>query len=331
VTIYTRRQVVQGMGAVGVGLLAGCGRWPGQAPQPVRIFRVALLTIGESGASDRFREELRARGYVEGQNLVLDIREAEGATEHLAPLARELIELQPDVIATLGVAATQAARDATSTLPIVQLTGSDLVKLGLAASLARPGGNVTGLSGMVDALVGKRLEFLHEATGGMSRVAVLWSPAGPLAELQLEASQSAARARGLELQSLEVHSADALEGALQAATAAQAGGLLVLTVPLTANSRGRIGELAARNRLPAIFDRWSFVVAGGLMAYGPDTAAMARRGASYVDRILHGTTPADLPVEQPTKFDFVINLRTAQALGLAIPQHVLLQATEVIQ
>jgi putative ABC transport system substrate-binding protein len=325
----SRRQLVLGAGSA--ALLAGCGRLPWQAEQPVRVFRVALLSTGGSGAGDLFREGLRDRGYVEGQNLVIDVRDAGGATAELALLTQELVGLQPDVIATVGVAATQAVRNATSTIPIVQLSGSDLVKLGLAASLAHPGGNVTGLTGIVDALIGKRLELLHAAVGGLSRVAVLWSPAGPLTELQLEASQSAAWVLGIALQSLEVRSPEDLEHAFEAATARQAGGLLVLTVPFTTNLSSQIGELAARHRLPAIFDRRSFVAAGGLLAYGPDAVGQARRGASYVDRILKGTSPADLPIEQPMTFNFVVNLKTARELGITIPHEVALQITEVIE
>jgi putative tryptophan/tyrosine transport system substrate-binding protein len=233
---------------------------------------------------------------------------------------------------TIGTAATLAARNATSTIPIVQATGlADLVREGVVGSLARPGGNVTGLTAMAPELSAKRLELLGQAVSGLSRVSVLWNPADPYGSLLFEETEGAAQVLGIQLQSLEVRSLDDIVSQLAAATRARDGALVVLPDPITITHQAQIAALATASRLPSMFDRSEFAEAGGLLSYGPDFTDITRRAAAYVDKILKGVSPGELPVERPTRFDFVINLKTAQALGLTIPPHVLLQATEVIQ
>jgi putative ABC transport system substrate-binding protein len=280
---------------------------------------------------DAFRQELRERGYEDGRNVVIEWRLAEGKFELLPDLAAELVALAVDVIVVSAVPAARAARSTTSTIPIVMAIGSDPEGVGLIDSLGRPGSNVTGVSGMGQVLVAKRLDLLKEALPGVSRVAVLWN-AGNAAKLnEFREAQSAARALGLELQSVEIYGPEDLPGAFETLSAVPIDALLVFWDPITGINRAKIAEFAARRGVPAMYGERMYVVAGGLMCYGPSLPAMFQRAAYYVDRILKGTKPADLPVEQPREFDFVINLQTARALGLAIPQRVLLQATEVIQ
>jgi putative ABC transport system substrate-binding protein len=333
VTTSGRRQFLQGgLILAGIGLLTGCGVIAPQAPPPPKTPRVGLLFAASDIARPALQEGLQELGYVEGQTILVESRVAEGRAELLPDFAAELARLPVDLIVTIGTAATLAARQATGTIPIVQALGaSDLVREGVVASLAHPGGNVTGLTELAPELSAKRLQLLKEAVPGLRRAAVLWNPASPAAAQAVGETHTAAQTLGLQLQSLEVRTSEELESLAEAATREQAEALVVLTDPLTVTRQARIGALATAARLPAIFDRRGFAVGGGLLSYGPDTSYLYRRAASYVDKILKGTSPADLPIEQPTKFDFVINLKTARALGLTIPQSILMQATEVIQ
>jgi putative tryptophan/tyrosine transport system substrate-binding protein len=328
----TRRQVVQGVGAVGLGLVVGCGRLPGQAQQPVKILRIGFLA-GSSveGSASRlaaFQQGLRDLGYAEREHFTIESRSAGGDTDRLPELAADLVRLNVDILVVQGSAAAHAAKRATGVIPIVVGNATDPVGDGLVASLARPGGNVTGLSDFNLAVVTKRLELLKDVVPSASRVAVLWRPSNPAHPLQLKETQAAAPALGITLLPLEAEDADDVDRAFATMRQEQPGALIVFG--FTAHQR-QIVELAAQSRLPAAYPMRGDVEAGGLMSYGTSAEDLYRRAAVYVDKILKGTRPADLPIEQPMRFDFVINLKTAQALGLTIPPHVLLQATEVIQ
>jgi len=280
---------------------------------------------------EAFLEGMRALGYVEGQNLVLEYRGAEGQLERLPTLAAELVQLKPEVIVTQGTPAALAAQHATTTIPIVMVGVGDPVGSGLVASLARPGGNVTGLASVSSELVGKQLEFLKEVLPMVSRVAILWNPANPVHAVNVRAADVAAQRLGVQLYPMEASGPEAFASAFAAMTRAHVGALLVLGDAMVFEHRRRFAELAATSRLPTMHNIRPFVEAGGLMAYGPNTPDIRRRAAVYVDKILKGAKPADLPVEQPTKFDLVINLKTAEALGLTIPPTLLFQADEVIR
>jgi putative ABC transport system substrate-binding protein len=277
---------------------------------------------------------LRDLGYVEGRNLVIDYRDAEGKLERLPALAAELVALKVDVIVAGNTLAALAAKQATKAIPIVFATSVDPVTSGLVTSFARPGGNVTGLSNLFPELVGKCLEQLTQAVPGVSRAAVLWHP-GAFGERTdkdlLKEAEVAVRALGVRLQFVEVRGREDFERAFLDITGARADGLTVLGSPMFLGERRRLVDLAAKNRLPAVYPQREFVDAGGLMAYGPSTADLFRRAATYVDKILKGAKPGDLPVEQPTKFELVINLKTAKALGLTIPPSLLSRADEVIR
>jgi putative tryptophan/tyrosine transport system substrate-binding protein len=325
----SRRRVVLGAGAVGLGLLAGCGRLPGQAQPSTKVARIGVLsqvpTAGILTSLDTFRQGLQDLGYVEGQDISIEYRSADGDPARLPALATELVKFQVDVIvAVAGLEAPGAARDATSTIPIVMVTPGDPVRMGLVASLGRPGGNVTGLTQFAIELAPKRFELLKETLPGIARVVYFYDRR----QHELEA---AAEVLGVHLQRVEVPGPDEYEAAFDAAARWRADALLHNGGAFAATNRSRIIALAAQRRLPAIYYAASFVRDGGLMAYAASATESYRRAANYVDRILKGAKPADLPVEQPMRFDFVINLRTAEALGLSIPHHVLLQATEVIQ
>ena len=277
-------------------------------------------------------EGLHDLGYGDGRDYVVEWRAAEGRPEPLTALAAELVQLPVEVLVTVGVAATLAAAKVTTTTPIVQAAGAaDLVQEGLATSLARPGGNVTGLTELAPELTSKRLDILQEALPGLQRVAILWNPDSRPASTAFQEAQVVAVALGVALRPLAVRTPEDLEDRVTTAAREPVDALLVLTDALTVFHQERIAALAGRARLPAMFDRRAFAVAGGLLAYGPDILDLYRRAATYVDKILKGAKPGDLPIERPTKFDFVINLKTAQAFGWTIPPSVLAQASEVIQ
>jgi putative ABC transport system substrate-binding protein len=305
------------------------------AQQAAKVPRLGLLIPGSSSAFapriEAFRHGLRDLGYVEGRNITIEYRFAEGQYDRLPELVAELIRLHVDIMVTDGEEAILAAQHATTTIPIVMAVSSDPVGIGFVASLARPGGNITGLSFMLTEVSGKRLELLQEAVPKLSHVAVLWNPTNPNSTLGFKETQTAAHALGLPLQSLEVRGPDEFDQAFAAMTREHADALVVLSNPLFFGHRRQLAELAVKHRLPAIFLFREYVEAGGLMAYGANLNAMYRRAAYYVDRILKGTKPADLPVEQPVKFELVINLKTAQALDLTIPPTLLFQADEVIK
>jgi putative ABC transport system substrate-binding protein len=308
-----------------------------EAQQAAKVARIGYLSTNLAASPNRpeaFRQGLRDLGYVEGRNLVIEYRYAEGKVEQLPALAAELVALKVDVIVASGTLAALAAKQATSTLPIVFSPAGDPVGSGLVTSLARPGGNVTGLSAFAPELVGKRLELLKQAVPGVSRVAVLWQPGafGERAEMDtLKRAEVAARDLGVPLQFVEARGPADFDRAFSDMTRARAGALTVLASNMFNSERRRLVDLAAKNRLPALYSARELVDAGGLMSYGANLADLNRRAATYVDKILKGTKPADLPVEQPTKFELVINLKTAKALGLTIPQSVLARADEVIQ
>jgi putative tryptophan/tyrosine transport system substrate-binding protein len=331
----SRRQVVQGAGAVGLGLLAGCGRLSFVAPpQAAKVHRIAYLTGAPSIAISlmpAFRQGLRDLGYVEGQNLLIEERHAEG-DHQLAEPAAELVRLQPEVILVSSTLGARAVLAVTTTIPVVSAGAGapDLVASGLAASYARPGGTVTGLS--TPLLEGKQLQLLREAVPTLARVAILFDMAARRDQGSArEPFEAAARTLGLQLQFVGLGGPADLEPGFETAAREHAEGLYVATGALIASNQTRIAELALQSGLPSMWGQSEAVARGGLMAYGPNRADLHRRAAYYVDRILKGTKPGDLPIEQSREFDFVINLRTAQALGLSIPQHVLAQATEVIQ
>jgi putative ABC transport system substrate-binding protein len=280
---------------------------------------------------DAFRGGLRDLGYVEGQNVVVEYRWSEGRDERLAELAAELVQLNVALIVTVGTPATLAAKAAPGTIPVVMTSVGDPVGSGIVASLAHPEGSVTGLSLLDADLDGKRIELLKEAVPGLRRLAILWSANDPGMTLAYNRVEIAAQTLRLDLQNLGVRAPGEFAGAFQAAGAARADALVVTAQPFTMRHQAQIVELAAKHRLPAMYTTRSFVDAGGLMAYGPDRVDLSRRAATYVDRILRGAKPTDLPVEQPTKFELVVNLKTAKVLGLAIPQSLLVWADEVIR
>ena len=308
------------------------------AQEPAKVVRIGIL-CGESCDTSPykvFRQRLRELGYLEGQNTAIEERAAAGRVERLAALAAELLALRVDIMLTGGgTEAALAAKGATSTLPVVFTVPTDPVGLGLVASFARPGGNLTGLSSMNAELDAKRLELLKEAVPGLTRVAVLSNPADPATEGAWTAQQAAARALGLQLQHLEVRGPDDFERAFGAAATGGAEALTMLASPRLFGTGSiylpRIAAFTAQTRLPAISHAREFPEAGGLMSYGVSIPDLFRRAADYVDKILKGAKPADLPVEQPRKFELVINLKTAQALGLTIPPSLLFQADAVIQ
>ena len=321
------------LAAVASGLLAA--PLAAKAQQVAQIARIGMLADATSPhLREAFLQGLRELGYVEGRNLVIEYRDAEGKSERLPALAAELVALKVDVIVAGNTAQTLAAKQATGTIPIVFSFALDPVRDGLVRSLARPGGNVTGLSFLAPELVGKRLELLTQAVPKVRRVAVLRHP-GAQAErtekdLRLEA-EVAARGLGIQVQFVEARGPDEFDRAFSEVTRARADALTVLGSAMLFSQRSRVVALAAKNRLPAVYGLREYVDAGGLMAYGPNGPALFRHAATYVDKILKGVKPADLPVEQPTKFEFVINLKTAKALGLTIPPSLLARADQVIE
>jgi putative ABC transport system substrate-binding protein len=308
-----------------------------EAQQAAKIARIGYLA-GNLAANphliEAFRQGLRDLGYVEGRNVVIEYRSAEGKFERLPALAAELVALKVDVILAGGTLQALAAKQATRTLPIVFAGAADPVASGLVTSLARPGGNVTGLSLLAPELIGKCLEQLKQAVPGVTRVAVLWQPGGHGERTEqdmLKEAEVAARALGVRLQFVEARGPADLDRPFSDMTRARAGALTALPSSMFITERRRLVDLAAKNRLPTVYPWREFVDAGGLMAYGPNNADLFRRAATYVDKILKGAKPADLPVEQPTKFELVINVKTAKALGLTIPPSLLGRADEIIQ
>ncbi len=310
--------------------------FPAGAQQAKKIPRIGFLaSVSASSDADRieaFRLGLRELGYVEGQNVTIEYRWADGRFEQLPDLAAELVRLKVDVIVAVVTQASLAAKKATGTIPIVMVGVSDPVGSGLVASLARPGTNITGTSSMTAEIVGKLLELLKETLPKISRVAALWNPANSVFQaLQLRETEVAARALGVQLQILEARGPDEIDRAFAAMVKERTKALLILGDPVFTSHRKRIADLAAKYRLPAVSGTREYVEAGGLMAYGPSFPDMHRRAATYVDKILKGTKPADLPVEQPKKFEFIINLKTAKQIRLTIPPNVLARADKVIR
>jgi putative tryptophan/tyrosine transport system substrate-binding protein len=307
---------------------------PAEAQQPGKVLHIGFLSSGASSASENIeviRQRLRELGYVEGKNIAFEYRGAEGKLDRFPALAAELVRLKVDVIVTQGTPAATAAKNATKTIPIIMSGGTDPVATGLVTSLARPGGNITGVTIMNEELAGKRLELLKETNPKVSRLGVLWNPVNPGSAVVFKQTQAAAQELSLSLQSLEVQTVNDLQGAFDAATRSGVNGLVLLATAPINNHLKLVADLAVKNRLPSIYDRSEFVEAGGLMSYGPNVTNMARRAATYVDKVLKGANPGDLPVERPTKFDFVINLKTAKQIGLTIPQSVLYRADKVIK
>jgi len=305
-----------------------------EAQQRAKVPRVGVLRVDSppQRTLDEFRQGLHELGYVEGQNIALEIRWAEERFERLPALAAELVRLKVDVIVTHGIPGIRAARDATSTIPIVMGRMGDADGYGLVASLAQPGGNITGLSFQSDELSGKWLELLKEALPSLSRVAVLWEATSSVN--QLRAIESFARSIGVQLHVLEVRGPEDFDNAFAAAKTAQAEGLVILASIVLTTHRQWLAELAAMHRLPAIYYHRRFAEGGGLLSYGPkesDPSWGWQRAAVYVDKILKGAKPGDLPVERPTKFELILNLQTAKNLGLTIPPTLLFQADEVIK
>ncbi len=326
-----RRAFISGItgGLLAAPLAAG-------AQQVGKVYRIGYLSAGSATSNPRvieaFRQGLRELGWVEGQNIVIEYRWAEGRFDRLPDLAADLVRLKVDVIAAAPAPAAVAAKNATGTIPIVMMGVADPVGQRLVASLARPGRNITGLSYSVGSnIFGKDLELLKEAVPKVRRVAVLFNPASPSQPLIISDVKGAAQSLGLQLQLLEARGPGEFDGAFAAMAKERVGALLVVTDPVFVPHRARLIDLAAKNRLPSLFTQGEDAEAGGLMSYGPRLADVWRRGASYVDKILKGAKPSDMPVEQPTKFELVINLKTAKALGLTIPPSLLSRADQVIE
>jgi putative tryptophan/tyrosine transport system substrate-binding protein len=329
-SMLSRRRFLR---AVTVGLLVAPRAGQAQSRKPARVG--VLLLPPRAGAGGTYvqalREGLQSLGYVEGEHVTLDIRWAEGNPDLLPPLAASLLSARPDVLVSAGSEAILTLKRATDTIPIVMATVIDPVVLGVAASLARPGGNLTGLAILSVELTAKRLQLLKETVPRLSRVAVLWNPGNPGNARQLREVETASKILGLRWQEVGVRRADDLSGAFEAIVAAQADGILALEDSMLVSHRARIVQSVARARLPAMYAFRQFVDAGGLISYGPNLPDSFRRAAVYVDKILKGARPADLPIEQATTFEMVVNLKTAKALGLTIPPSVLARVDQVIE
>jgi ABC-type uncharacterized transport system substrate-binding protein len=306
------------------------------AQSPARVARIGYL--GSSSPSleaqwiDAFRQRLRELSYVEGRSITLEYRWADGRDERLPGLATELVNAKVDIIVTTGTPSAFAAKRATTTIPIVMASAGDPVRSGLIASLARPGANLTGVTVLGPELEGKRLGYLKQAIPGISRVAVIWNPANPAIRFYLQAAQDVARTSQLTLEPVtEIRRVEDFESALATITRARPDALIVLADRFLLAHRRRIVDFAVTRRLPGMYAYPEYVDAGGLMSYAPDNAALFRDAASYVDKILRGAKPGDLPVQEPSKFELAINLKTARALGLTLSQSLLLQADRVVQ
>ena len=329
---YTRRQLVQGAGGVGLGLLAGCGLkappWAQPAPRLPRIGFVKQPPLLDY--MDAFLAGMREHGYVEGETFLLDYRYVEEASQ-LPDVASELVQVPVDVLVCPNAAAVDAARQVTSTIPIIFVTVANPITMGFAESLRRPGANLTGPSQLAPGVTGKRLQLLREIDPRIARVGVFRSPENQTSAGQWQDTQEAAQILGLQLLPLDVRQPADFESAFAVALSEGAHALFLPIAQLLMPQMPRIAQFAAAHRIPAMAFQREFPDAEGLMSFGASIPALYRRAAYYVDKILKGDTPAEIPVEQPTTFDFIINLRAAQAMGLTIPHHVLLQATEVIQ
>ena len=325
-----RRAFVSGLGAVlATPFVAG-------AQQAGKVYRIGILQVGTAAANqhlfDAFKQGMRDRGYVEGQHIVFERRLGDGKSERVREAAAELVRMNVDLIVTSTDQGIAAVKQQTQTIPIVMANSTDPVGTGFVASLARPGGNITGNSAMSPQLSGKRLELLREVVPTLSRVAILWNPDIRGAVIDYRETETAARSLHLQLQSVEVDQANNLDRALLAVIAGRAEALIVPAVsPLLFANRRQIVSFAQKKRLPSIYGTKDFADAGGLMAYGPNAADQWRRAGTYVDKILKGARPAELPVEQVTKFELIVNLRTAKTLGLTIPPSLLARADQVIE
>jgi putative ABC transport system substrate-binding protein len=318
-----------------ITLLGGAAAWPlaARAQQAGKVHRIGYLSAGMPIPHLRavFGEALGALGWVEGKSVVYEERHAENWPERLPALVAELLRVGVDVIVANGTLAPLAAKRATATVPIVMSSAGDPLGSGLVASLARPGGNVTGMSLMAPDLGAKRLELLKEVVPELARVGIIWNADNPYSAIVFKETVRAAQILGIPLQSVELRRPDEFDAALSTATQQRVDALIAVEDPYTVNHRKRIADFAAHNRLPAIYGVREFVDAGGLMAYGVHLPDLFRRAAGYVDKILKGAKPADLPVQQPTKFELVINLKTAKTLGLEVPAMLLARADEVIE
>ena len=304
------------------------------AQQPAKVARIGYLGTSPAGApalTEAFRQGLRDLGWIEGQTIVIEYRWTEGKVERIPDLIADLVRIKVDLILAPSSTYVEPAKRATSTIPIVFAANADPVGLGHVASLARPGGNITGLSQLLTELSPKELELLKEAVPGVRRVAVLWNPTTPSHKPALKAVEDAARTLGIQLQPVAAGAPAELEPAFTAMTRERAGAVLVLTSPFYFGERARLAELALKHRLPAMFGAKENVEAGGLMSYGDNRAESTRQAGIYVGRVLKGEKPADLPIQQVTKVELVINLKTAKALGLTVPQSILARADEVIE
>jgi len=317
-----------------ITLLGGAAvAWPlaVHAQQPGKLWRIAFITQAQQNIYEALFERLRELGYVEGQNIIIERRYAEGRAEKFQEFAAEMVRLKADLIITITTPAALAAKNATTTIPIVIPTAIDPVGTGLIASLARPGGNITGGAVLFAELAAKRLELLKEVVSGVSRAAILWNGANPANALVWRETQAAARALGVTLQSHEVRGPNDFEIAFAKMTEERPDALLVLQDELTYRYRKETADFAIQNRLPSVVAGKLPVKAGGLMSYGPRIPEMLRSAAYQVDKILRGAKPGDLPMEQPAKFELVVNLKTAKAIGLTIPPSLLARADEVIE
>jgi putative ABC transport system substrate-binding protein len=325
--------VFQGINRFGAVLILIALPLTPMAQQPAKTYRIGFLGGGSRSRDfEAFRQGLRDLGWLEGKGLVIEPRYAEGHVDRLAGLAAELVDLHVDVIVASTSTVAQAAKQATRTIPIVMIGVGDPVGLGFAASLSRPGGNMTGLASLLPELAAKSLQLLKEVVPRARRIAVLTNPSNPLHEPGFRKdAEPAAKVLGVQLQLLMARGPDDFEGALEAAVKAHADALEIYGDPVFATYRSRLAALAIEKRLPTMFRGKQDVEAGGLLGYGPSYLDLSRRAATFVDKILKGAEPADLPIEQPTKFELVINLKSAKALGLTIPQPVLARADEVIQ
>jgi putative tryptophan/tyrosine transport system substrate-binding protein len=320
------------------GLASSAAAWPvaAHAQQTGKPHIIGFFTAGNPGAGNTpglpaFVEGIRELGWIEGKTIVIKDRYAENRLDRLSQLAAELVHLNVDVIVAAGTLAPLAAKHATTTIPIVMTSAGDPLGTGLVSSLGRPGSNVTGLSLMSPDLGGKRLELIEQIVPNVARVAIIWNADNPYPALVFRQTENAARHLKIEVQSLEVRTPDDVNSALEAAVQEKANALITVEDPLTQNYRKQIADFAAKNRLPTMSGLREYVDDGGLLSYGPSLADLYRRAAGYVDKILKGAKPSELPVEQPTKFELVVNMKTAKALGLTIPPDMLAIADAVIE